>query len=60
MASTKAPGKSQGDKPQSETVETIRFFLKFALIVFVLRSFIFSPFSIPSESMLPRLSLIHI
>lgn len=40
---------------RSETAETIRFFLKLALFVFVLRSFIFAPFSIPSESMLPRL-----
>lgn len=31
------------------------FLLKLALIVFVFRSFIFSPFNIPSESMLPRL-----
>ncbi|RYD47666.1 MAG: signal peptidase I, partial [Sphingomonadales bacterium] len=31
------------------------FLLKLAAIVFVVRSFIFSPFSIPSESMLPRL-----
>jgi signal peptidase I len=55
MASSKASGKPRSDNPKSETAETIRFFLKFALIVFVLRSFIFSPFSIPSESMLPRL-----
>jgi signal peptidase I len=31
------------------------FLVKLALIVFVVRSFIFSPFSIPSESMMPRL-----
>ncbi len=31
------------------------FLLKLGLFVFVLRSFIFAPFSIPSESMLPRL-----
>ena len=40
---------------RSETSETIRFLLKLALIVFIIRSFIFQPFSIPSESMLPRL-----
>jgi signal peptidase I len=40
---------------RSETSETIRFMLKLALLVFVLRSFLFAPFSIPSESMLPRL-----
>lgn len=31
------------------------FLLKLGIFVFVLRSFIFAPFSIPSESMLPRL-----
>lgn len=31
------------------------FVLKLAVIVLIFRSFIFSPFSIPSESMLPRL-----
>ena len=31
------------------------FLLKLALLVLVFRSFVFSPFSIPSESMLPRL-----
>ncbi len=41
--------------PRSETRETLTFFLKLALIVFVLRSFIVAPFSIPSQSMLPRL-----
>ncbi|MDR6787025.1 signal peptidase I [Sphingomonas sp. BE138] len=51
MATPAAPGKPA----RSETAETIRFLLKLALFVFVLRSFIFSPFSIPSESMLPRL-----
>lgn len=40
---------------QSELAETIRFLLKLALIVFVFRSFVLAPFSIPSESMLPRL-----
>ncbi len=40
---------------RSETNETFRFLLKLALIVFILRSFLFAPFSIPSESMLPRL-----
>ncbi|MEG8039540.1 signal peptidase I [Sphingomonas sp. LR60] len=51
MATPAAPGKPA----RSETGETVRFLLKLALFVFILRSFIFSPFSIPSESMLPRL-----
>ncbi|USU13272.1 signal peptidase I [Sphingomonadaceae bacterium OTU29THOMA1] len=43
-------------KPQrSELNETMRFLVKLALAVLILRSFIFAPFSIPSESMLPRL-----
>ncbi|RZT47467.1 signal peptidase I [Sphingomonas sp. BK036] len=43
-------------KPKrSETAETFRFLLKLAVVVLILRSFIFAPFSIPSESMLPRL-----
>jgi signal peptidase I len=42
-------------KPKNEWVDLGSFLLKLVLIVFVLRSFIFSPFSIPSESMLPRL-----
>ena len=33
------------------------FLLKLAVIVFVFRSFIYSPFNIPSESMLPRLKI---
>ncbi len=41
--------------PKSETSETIRFLLKLALVVWLFRSFVFAPFSIPSESMLPRL-----
>jgi signal peptidase I len=42
-------------KPKSEWRDLLSFLVKLALIVFVVRSFIFSPFSIPSESMLPRL-----
>ena len=41
--------------PRSETSETVRFLLKLALIVLIVRSFVFAPYSIPSESMLPRL-----
>ncbi|MBY0582646.1 MAG: signal peptidase I [Sphingomonas sp.] len=40
---------------KSELRETLGFLLKLAIAVAILRSFIFSPFNIPSESMLPRL-----
>ncbi|UZK64983.1 signal peptidase I [Sphingomonas sp. M1-B02] len=43
------------EKPKSEWRDLGTFLLKLAIIVFIVRSFIFSPFSIPSESMLPRL-----
>ncbi|MEO6217151.1 MAG: signal peptidase I [Sphingomonas sp.] len=42
-------------KPPSETRDTILFLVKLVVIVLIFRSFIFSPFSIPSQSMLPRL-----
>jgi signal peptidase I len=42
-------------KPKSETRDFLSFLLKLGIFVFILRSFIFAPFSIPSESMLPRL-----
>ena len=45
----------RSETPRSETAETFRFLLKLAVVVLILRSFIFAPFSIPSESMLPRL-----
>ncbi|WP_447727457.1 signal peptidase I [Sphingomonas koreensis] len=41
--------------PRSEWRDTLSFLLKLAILVFVVRSFIFAPFSIPSGSMLPRL-----
>jgi signal peptidase I len=50
-----AESTSQPAKPKSEWRDLGSFLIKLALIVFVVRSFIFSPFSIPSESMLPRL-----
>ena len=40
---------------RGETRETLSFLLKLVIIVAIFRSFIFSPFNIPSESMLPRL-----
>ena len=43
------------DNASSEWRDYGKFLLKLALFVFVLRSFIVSPFNIPSESMQPRL-----
>jgi len=42
-------------KPPSEWRDTGLFLVKLAVVVLIFRSFIFSPFSIPSQSMLPRL-----
>ena len=42
-------------KKKSETGDFLFFLVKLGLFVFVLRSFIISPFNIPSESMQPRL-----
>ncbi|GGB22406.1 signal peptidase I [Sphingomonas metalli] len=49
------PKPATATAPRSEAGETLRFFVKLALIVLIFRSFILAPFSIPSESMLPRL-----
>jgi len=53
--STPARSATEAKKPGSETRETLSFLLKLAIVVLVFRSFIFAPFSIPSESMMPRL-----
>ncbi len=53
-----ARAKEHADKLGEEKESVGSFFwflLKLALAVLIFRSFIFSPFSIPSESMLPRL-----
>ncbi len=44
-----------GGKPARKEDNFFVFLIKLFLIVVVFRSFIFSPFNIPSESMLPRL-----
>ena len=41
--------------PRSETADFMIFLVKLAFFVIILRSFIVSPFNIPSESMQPRL-----
>jgi len=48
-------GRPSATTTQSEWREYGGFLLKLALFVFILRSFIVSPFNIPSESMQPRL-----
>jgi signal peptidase I len=55
MADT-APNPATAAKPAtSELRETLVFLLKLAIVVFVFRSFVIAPYSIPSQSMLPRL-----
>jgi signal peptidase I len=51
----KAAADAKVPAPKSETRDFIWFLVKLGIFVFVLRSFIFAPFNIPSESMLPRL-----
>ncbi len=56
MTETTAPETVQpDDRPEEKQESFVLFLLKLALIVLVFRSFMFSPFNIPSESMLPRL-----
>ncbi|MBX3563049.1 MAG: signal peptidase I [Sphingomonas sp.] len=50
-----APAAAMAAEPKSEWRDLGVFLLKLAAIVFFVRSFIFSPFVIPSESMMPRL-----
>ena len=54
-AATTTTAPAMGKPPRSELNETLRFLVKLAIAVLILRSFLFAPFSIPSESMLPRL-----
>jgi signal peptidase I len=55
-ASLSLPDPAPDAKPQKKGEDSFSaFLLKLALFVFILRSFIIAPFSIPSESMLPRL-----
>jgi len=50
-------GKGSKRKARKEEtwVDTVKFIVWLVLIVVVVRSFLFSPFNIPSQSMLPRL-----
>jgi signal peptidase I len=50
-----AAGKSLADIPEPGTVDYARSFFPVALAVLVLRAFVFEPFRIPSDSMMPTL-----
>jgi signal peptidase I len=50
-----ATAESRAPKPKSEARDTFFFLLKLVIAVLIFRSFILSPFNIPSQSMLPRL-----
>ena len=51
----RAAGKNLADIPEPGTVDYARSFFPVALAVLLLRAFIFEPFRIPSDSMMPTL-----
>ncbi len=55
VPATAAPAATPAKPKRSEAADLLVFLLKLAIAVFVIRSFLFSPFSIPSGSMQPRL-----
>ena len=55
-ADASAPDKKPKKEKKEETWrDTLSFIVKLVIVVYIFRSFLFSPFSIPSQSMLPRL-----
>jgi signal peptidase I len=54
-SAARAVGKEPHTIPEPGTVDYARSFFPVALIVLVLRSFLFEPFRIPSDSMMPTL-----
>jgi signal peptidase I len=54
-AADDAPASPNPAKPEKKEDSFPVFLIKLALVVAIFRSFFFSPFNIPSESMLPRL-----
>lgn len=55
IAAARAAGKDPAVASEPGTVDYARSFFPVALVVLVLRSFVFEPFRIPSDSMMPTL-----
>jgi signal peptidase I len=54
-AAARAAGKDPATIPEPGTVDYARSFFPVALVVLLLRAFVFEPFRIPSDSMMPTL-----